>query len=82
VLGQEEHSGREAHPGRRRGRRDGVDHAAAGALPMPSAWSPRRMPDHVGAGWALKAKRVPTLFWMNASGRRAAIAWIAFQPVQ
>ncbi len=51
-------------------------------LPMPSAWSPRRLPDHPGAGWALKAKRVPTLFGMNASGRRAAIAWIAFQPVQ
>jgi len=25
---------------------------------------------------------VPTLFWMNAPGRRRAIAWVAFQPVQ
>ena len=28
------------------------------------------------------SKRVPTLFWMNASGYRAAIAWVARQPVQ
>jgi hypothetical protein len=25
---------------------------------------------------------VPTLFWMNASGNRAAMAWMARQPVQ
>jgi hypothetical protein len=28
------------------------------------------------------SKRVPTLFWMNASGKRAAKAWVARQPVQ
>lgn len=28
------------------------------------------------------SKRVPTLFWMNASGKRAARAWVARQPVQ
>ena len=27
-------------------------------------------------------KVVPTLFWRNAPGRRRAIAWVAFQPVQ
>jgi hypothetical protein len=27
-------------------------------------------------------KVVPMLFWMNAPGRRRAIAWVAFQPVQ
>ena len=31
---------------------------------------------------ATNSKRVPTLFWMNASGKRAAIAWMARQPVQ
>ena len=30
----------------------------------------------------MNSKRVPTLFWMNASGNRAAIAWMARQPVQ
>ena len=31
---------------------------------------------------AVNSKRVPTLFWMNASGNRAAIAWMARHPVQ
>ena len=31
---------------------------------------------------AARWKVVPTLFWMNAPGRRRAIAWVAFQPVQ
>ena len=31
---------------------------------------------------AVRWKVVPTLFWMNAPGRRRAIAWVAFQPVQ
>ena len=31
---------------------------------------------------AVKAKRVPTVFWMNASGNAAATAWVARQPVQ
>jgi hypothetical protein len=29
---------------------------------------------------AANSKRVPTLFWMNASGKRAASAWVARQP--
>jgi hypothetical protein len=29
-----------------------------------------------------EAERVPTLFWMNAPGRRRAIECVAFQPVQ
>jgi hypothetical protein len=33
-------------------------------------------------GYAPNANRVPTLFWMNASGNRAAIACVARQPVQ
>jgi hypothetical protein len=55
---------------------------AAGAAADAQRVEPEAHADHLGAGWALKAERVPTLFWMNASGRRAAIAWIAFQPVQ
>ena len=31
---------------------------------------------------AVRWKVVPTLFWMKAPGRRRAIAWVAFQPVQ
>ena len=34
------------------------------------------------AAAAERRKVVPTLFWMNAPGRRRAIAWVAFQPVQ
>lgn len=30
----------------------------------------------------MKLNRVPTRFWMNASGNRAASAWVARQPVQ
>jgi hypothetical protein len=31
---------------------------------------------------AVRWKVVPTLFWMKAPGRRRAIVWVAFQPVQ
>ncbi len=31
---------------------------------------------------AVRWKVVPTLFWMKEPGRRRAIAWVAFQPVQ
>gem|GEM_PF-1695006 len=34
------------------------------------------------AAAAERRKVVPTLFWRNAPGRRRAIAWVAFQPVQ
>jgi hypothetical protein len=34
------------------------------------------------AAAAVRWKVVPTLFWMKAPGRRRAIAWVAFQPVQ
>jgi hypothetical protein len=40
------------------------------------------LPRCYAAAVAVRWKVVPTLFWMNAPGRRRAIAWVAFQPVQ
>jgi hypothetical protein len=45
---------------------------------VPQAW----LRGSYAAAAAVRWKVVPTLFWMNASGRRRAIAWVAFQPVQ
>ena len=58
--------GRPVSPGPER-----IDSNSAGAV--------RRL---AAAGYAANSKRVPTLFWMNASGKRAARAWVARQPVQ
>ena len=47
-----------------------------------SSTDSRRTASSSTDSYAANAKRVPTLFWMNASGSLAAIAWIARQPVQ
>ena len=63
--------------GARRRRRDG-DAAPGRGLRAVRAVAARPP----GLAYAVNSKRVPTLFWMNASGNRAAIAWMARQPVQ